>query len=104
MDCFSSIFSPSFQDFYTIVLDELVLEVVARHRDDILAQPPDQDYNRDRRHTATDSTFCGDMAIWEQETGVCTKLLCMADKGKISRPTWTVCWLHAWKTRIDNPK
>ena len=39
-------------DFYTIVLDELVLEVVARHRDDILAQPPDQDYNRDRRHTA----------------------------------------------------
>lgn len=52
MDCFSSIFFPSFQDFYTIVLDELVLEVVARHRDDILAQPPDQDYNRDRRHTA----------------------------------------------------
>jgi hypothetical protein len=35
MDCFSSIFSPSFQDFYTIVLDELVLEVVAHHRDDI---------------------------------------------------------------------
>ena len=52
MDCFSSIFSLSFQDFYTIVLDELVLEVVARHRDDVLAQPPDQDYNRDRRHTA----------------------------------------------------
>jgi hypothetical protein len=40
------------QDFYTIVLDEHILEVVARHRDDILAQPPDQDYNRDRRHTA----------------------------------------------------
>jgi hypothetical protein len=39
MDCFSSIFFLSFQDFYTIVLDELVLEVVARHRDDILAQP-----------------------------------------------------------------
>ena len=52
MDCFSSIVFPSFQEFYTIVLDELVLEVVARHRDDILAQPPDQDYNRDRRHTA----------------------------------------------------
>jgi hypothetical protein len=34
----------------------------------------------------------------------CTKLLCMADKRKISRPTWTVCWLHAWSTRIDNPK
>jgi hypothetical protein len=38
MECFSSIFLPSFEDFYTIVLDELVLEVVARHRDDILAQ------------------------------------------------------------------
>jgi hypothetical protein len=46
MDCFSSIFILSFQDFYTIVLDELALEVVTRHRDDILAQPPDQDYNR----------------------------------------------------------
>ena len=52
MDCFSYIFFLSFQDFYTIVLDELVLEVVARHIDDILAQHPDQDYNRDRRHTA----------------------------------------------------
>ena len=65
MDCFSSICFLSFQDFYTILL-----EVAARHRDDVLAPPPDQDYNRDRRHTATDSTFCGDMAIWEQETGV----------------------------------
>jgi hypothetical protein len=35
MDCFSSIFFLSFQDFYTIVLDELVLKVAARHRDDI---------------------------------------------------------------------
>jgi hypothetical protein len=48
MDCFSSIFFLSFQDFYTIVLDELVLEVAARHRDDDLAQPSDQDYNRGR--------------------------------------------------------
>jgi hypothetical protein len=39
MDCKSSIFFLSFQDFYTIVLDELVLEVTARHRDDVLAQP-----------------------------------------------------------------
>jgi hypothetical protein len=36
----------------TIVLDELVLEVAARHRDNVLAQPPDPDYNRDIRHTA----------------------------------------------------
>ena len=80
------------------VLDELVLEVVARHRDDILAQPPDQDTLR------TDSTFCGDMGIWEQETGVLYQVHVYGDKGEISRPTWTVCWLHAWKTRIDNPK
>ena len=52
----------------------------------------------------TDSTFCGDMAIWEQETGVLYQVAVYGDKGKISRPTWTVCWLHAWKTRIDNPK
>ena len=87
-------------------MDELVLEVVARHRDDILAQPPDQDYNRDRRHTAYRQYI-----LWrhgylgaENKQACCTKLLCMADKGKISKPTWTVCWLHAWKTRIDNPK
>jgi hypothetical protein len=47
----------------------------------------------------TDSTFCGDMAIWEQETGVLYQVAVYGDKGKISRPTWTVCWLHAWKTR-----
>ena len=52
MDCFSSIFFLSFQDCYAIVLDELVLEVAARHRDDVLAQPSDQDYNRGRTHTA----------------------------------------------------
>jgi hypothetical protein len=69
MDCFSSIFFLSFQDFYTIVLDELVLEVVTRHRDDVLAQPPDQDYNRQKTH-CVDSTFCGDMAVWGQETGM----------------------------------
>ena len=51
MDCFSSIFFLSFHDFYTIVLDELVLEVAARHRDDDLAQPSDQDYNRGRTYT-----------------------------------------------------
>jgi hypothetical protein len=33
-------------------LDELVFEVAARHREDVLAQPPDQDYNIGRRHTA----------------------------------------------------
>jgi hypothetical protein len=33
-------------------VNTIVFEVAARHRDDVLAQPPDQDYNRDRRHTA----------------------------------------------------
>jgi hypothetical protein len=42
-------------------LDELVLEIAARHRDDVLAQPPDQDYNRGRRHTAYTVHF---VAIW----------------------------------------
>ena len=99
MDCFSSIFSPSFQDFYTIVL-----EVVARHRDDILAQPPDQDYNRQKAHCVQTVHFVATWLFGSRKQACCTKLLRMADKGKISRPTWTVCWPHAWKTRIDNPK
>jgi hypothetical protein len=36
MDCFSSIFFLSFQDFYTIVLDELVLEVFGTENNFIL--------------------------------------------------------------------
>jgi hypothetical protein len=46
----------------------------------------------------TDSTFCGDMTIWEQETGVLYHVAVYGGKGKISRPTWTVCWLHAWNS------
>jgi hypothetical protein len=47
------------------------------------------------------------VATWlfgSRKQACCTKLLCMADKAKMSRLTWTVCWLHALKTRIDNPK
>jgi hypothetical protein len=64
MDCFSSIFFLSLQDFYTIVL-----EVVARHRDDVLAQPQIK-ITTETEDTLVDSTFCGDIAIWEQETGM----------------------------------
>lgn len=39
-------------DFYTIVLDELVLEVAMRCRSDALAEPRDNEYNRTHRHTA----------------------------------------------------
>lgn len=39
-------------DFSTVVLDELVLEVAMRYRDDILRQPADADYNRSHRHAA----------------------------------------------------
>ena len=68
MDCFSSIFFLSFQDFYTIVLDELVLEVAIEmmfwHNLQIKI-------TTEAEHTLrTDSTFCGDMAIWQQEAGV----------------------------------
>ena len=47
------------------------------------------------------------VATWlfgNRKQACCTKLLCMADKENISRPTWTVCWFRAWKTWIDNPK
>ncbi|XP_076084719.1 uncharacterized protein LOC143055455 [Mytilus galloprovincialis] len=39
-------------DFHNVVLDPLVLEVAMRYRNDMIAQPPDQDYNRSHRHTA----------------------------------------------------
>lgn len=42
----------SLQDFYTIVLDELVLEVAIRSRNDALAEPRDIDYNKAHRHAA----------------------------------------------------
>ena len=40
------------QDFYTIVLDELVLEVAMRYRNDALAEPVENNYNKARRHAA----------------------------------------------------
>ena len=40
------------QDLYTIVLDELVLEVAMRYRNDVLAEPVENDYNKARRHAA----------------------------------------------------
>ena len=74
MDCFSSIFFPSFQDFYTIVLDELVLEVAARHRDDVLAQPSDQDYNRGRTHTVYIQVhFVATWLFGNRKQACCTK-------------------------------
>lgn len=42
----------SLQDFYTIVLDELVLEVAIRSRNDALAEPRDIDYNKAHSHAA----------------------------------------------------
>ena len=40
------------QDFYTIVLDEFVLEVAMRYRYDALAEPLENNYNKVRRHAA----------------------------------------------------
>jgi len=69
IDCFSSIFL-SFHDFCTIDLDELVLEVAARHRDDVLYNLQIKITTEAEDTLCTDSTFCGNMTIWEQETGV----------------------------------
>lgn len=41
-----------FKDFYTVVLDELVLEVAMRYHNDVLAEPRDDNINRSRRHAA----------------------------------------------------
>ncbi|XP_062595875.1 P2X purinoceptor 7-like [Saccostrea cucullata] len=39
-------------DFYTVVLDELVLEVALRYYNDVLAEPRDENINRSRRYAA----------------------------------------------------
>jgi hypothetical protein len=59
---------------------------------------------RQKTHCVQTVHFVATWLFGSRKQACCTKLLCMADKGKISRPTWAVCWLHAWKTRIDNPK
>lgn len=41
-----------YNDFYTVVLDELVLEVAMRYHNDVLAEPRDDNINRSRRHAA----------------------------------------------------
>lgn len=41
-----------FKDFYTVVFDELVLEVAMRYHNDVLAEPRDDNINRSRRHAA----------------------------------------------------
>jgi hypothetical protein len=41
-----------FQDFHNIALDELTLEVEIRYRNDFLAQPNDDHYNRCHHHAA----------------------------------------------------
>ncbi|CAC5371849.1 unnamed protein product [Mytilus coruscus] len=40
------------EDFQQCVLDELVLELAIRYRNDFLAQPEDDNYNRCHRHAA----------------------------------------------------
>ena len=40
------------QDFETIVLDKLVLEVARRYREDMFGLQPDNDFNKCNRHAA----------------------------------------------------
>jgi hypothetical protein len=41
-----------FQDFDLVVLDEMVLLVAQRYRQDVLAAGHDDDFNRGKRHAA----------------------------------------------------
>ena len=48
-----------FQDFQRVVLDDLVLVVARKYRQDILTAAPDADFNRGNRHAA--------YRLWVQE-------------------------------------
>ena len=40
------------QDFNLLILDDLVLQVAQMYRQDVLALPQDEDYNKGKRHAA----------------------------------------------------
>ncbi|KAK3107166.1 hypothetical protein FSP39_008406 [Pinctada imbricata] len=40
------------EDFHVLILDEAVLALARLYREDVLAVPADEDYNRGNRHTA----------------------------------------------------
>lgn len=46
-------------DFNLLVMDELVLQIAQMYRQDVLALPQDEDYNKGKRHTVNSS--CGIM-------------------------------------------
>lgn len=85
-----------FKDFYTVVLDELVLEVAMRYHNDVLAEPRDDNINRSRRHAAYRQYIMWTMADWVQDTG---KLYLVAAFGKygINFPKCRDNMLGFWK-------
>ena len=84
MDCFSifPFFSGFLYQFWMNLFWGLLLaiEMIFWHNLQIKITTETEDTLR------TDSTLCGDMAIWEQETDVLYQVAVYADKGKMSRP------------------
>lgn len=56
-----------FQDFDLVVLDEVVLLVAQRYRQDVLAAGHDDDFNRGKMHAAYRESY-GITGIWELVT------------------------------------
>ena len=80
------------QDFYTIVLDELVLEVAMRYRNDAPAEPLENNYNKVRRHAAyRQSVMWMHGRRWKPKSD--SKLLCFEDTEQISRAIRPICRL-----------
>ena len=77
-----------FQHFNVLVLDEGILALSQRYRQDMLVLPEDGDWNRGNSNLHTDNLSCGTMANSVQATEV----VCMAHKGQIPGQLWPIHW------------
>jgi len=74
-----------------VVADELVFGDARRYRNDLLAQPQDNDYNKCLCSTAyRQYILWGKCTHWSRHHGSYPLLFCMADQGQVFRHYWTI--------------
>ncbi|CAG2219411.1 unnamed protein product [Mytilus edulis] len=82
-------------DYHNVVLDPLVLEVAMRNGNDMIAQPPEKDYNRCHRHTAYRRYVLRIHISWIWEQTKNSKLLCLGSQERFPRPIWPIRWIFS---------
>ena len=91
------------QDFNLLILDDLVLQVAQMYRQDVLALPQDEDYNKGKRHAAYRQYILwhhGRLAPWCGGQPDYSQLLCLGNSGQVPRPVWTICGICTFSFRL----